>query len=313
MRRRRNLPHPPALSIARPQLLKEIEAALAYERRPKIRRRLRALHLVVLGRLPKQAARLAQTNASAVHRWIRDVEKGGLSAVTRDGPSLRISQAEAARMRAAIRAALQEHGDDTTWRRLMAVDFLILGHPAAAIARQFKRAPHTVKLWLAAFLREGTQGLVGRPPSKVHPNGQTRPPSFQTLRKLAAAEKRPRIKRRLLALARSAAQLGEDGCRKGAEDQFVRKWHALSRMMRPEPPRRAKRGRHRKLDRRQQTMLKELIIAKPGISVRELRAFVKAHFDVAYSEEWMRQIVLRQLGFEREDGRFRASIACQGV
>ena len=60
-------------------------------------------------------------------------------------------------------------------------------------------------------------------------------------------------------------------------------------------------------------MLKELIIAKPGISVRELRAFVKAHFDVAYSEEWMRQIVLRQLGFEREDGRFRASIACQGV
>src|SRR6201999_1208653 len=97
MKRRHNFTSPRPPSRATPQLLKAIVAALAQERRPHIRKRLRALHLVTLGEPPEHAARLARTSVSWVGRWIKRAKEGGLSAITDDVQRLDMTQAEVMR------------------------------------------------------------------------------------------------------------------------------------------------------------------------------------------------------------------------
>jgi transposase len=208
-------------------------------------------------------------------------------------------------MRKAIRIALQQHDDPTTRTRLMAVDALVLGNSAQAVAREFKRAPKTVKHWLAMFLREGLTALLGRPRRKAHPKGPTTPPSFRTLRVLAASERRPRIRHRLRMMALLASQLKDDGSGNDAKDDLARMWREVSPALLPKPPHRLTHGRDRRLNKQQQEILRGLILAQPGISGRELCAFVDERFGVTYSEHWMGQLVRRQIGLERVDGRFK--------
>src|SRR5438270_8287557 len=112
--------------------LQDLAALYAPERRPHIRKRLRALRFMLLGKSPEEAARLVRAGAVSAYRWLKVAREGGLEALAEDTrgaqPKLRLSASQAARMREAIRIALRQHDEPTTRTRLMAVDSLLLGN-----------------------------------------------------------------------------------------------------------------------------------------------------------------------------------------
>lgn len=275
------------------------------ERRPHIKKRLRALRHILLGKTPQKAARLVKAGEPSVYRWIKVVQRGGLEALARDTrgqhPIPRPEGIALADRRTAIRVALQQHLDSTSWTRLTAIECVLLGSSFETAAREAGRSVETVKTWVWRFHRGGVAAVLGRP----RHGAMHRPPSASELLRLAASEKNRRIAKRFRAMARLGAGLNHDNValHENTTAGTVRKWQAAFMAGGLDALRYPAAGR-RRLTARQLGMLRKIILARPEISTRALCDVVRERFGINYSPSWMAHIVQR-LGFEKVGERFQ--------
>ena len=104
-------------------------------------------------------------------------------------------------MRREIAAALQARLKPKVQSRLIAVHMLLSGQPIDDAAASARVRPNAVKGWLRVLARDGIVPTLAR----WEGQGQARPRKLDAdavaLRELAAKEKNPRIRKRMLALA----------------------------------------------------------------------------------------------------------------
>jgi transposase len=110
--------------------------------------------------------------------------------------------AAARRARAEIAAALKTRHDPRTRARLRAVDHLLAGVPLDFVAQEASVSPKVAASWLTKLERKGVAALLSkrRPPSpRRHLDADS-----AKLRAIAAKETRPRIAKRIRAMAHLA-------------------------------------------------------------------------------------------------------------
>jgi transposase len=211
-------------------LLKKIEAALSTEPRPHIRVRLKAVMHVLGGKTREHAAKRAAANPLTVGRWVKRARQSGLKALVDDGRARKRKKpakpAAAKRARAEIAAALKTRHDPRTRARLRAVDHLLAGVPLDFVAREASVTPRVAASWLTKLERKGVAALLGknRPPSpKRHLDADS-----ARLRAIAAKETKPRIAKRIRAIAHLADGLDflAAALKEGVHETTVRAWLA---------------------------------------------------------------------------------------
>lgn len=180
---------------------KELAAALAAELRPWVRKRLAAIRAVIDGQNLTDAAVVAGATTGGVCKWGRQARHGGCRALLRDGrverhhlPLMTPEQVTATRRD--IQTALAGPLAGRQRQRLAAMQFALSGqiHQAAAAAHVKLT---TVARWLFKLRRHGITPFLPRDRQPVVQFSA----DVDQLRALAAAEKNPNIRKRILAVA----------------------------------------------------------------------------------------------------------------
>lgn len=161
--------------------VKEIGAFYTGERRAHVRKRLRALRLVLLGKRPAEAARIVNVSAKSVRRWIKSARHGGVAALVHDRPRRRrtASIAEFGKGRVEslrpppkissgqLRALATDEKRRRIAKRMRVVADLMDGQSAFKVAVRERMTETTAQRWLADFRARGVDALhhdKGRPP-----------------------------------------------------------------------------------------------------------------------------------------------------
>ena len=179
----------------------ELTVALARETRPAIRRRLEA----ILAFLDPTRSRNARATYPSLDRWLRTIREEGLAQLLADyrgAHRLKPLSPESIRQaRAEIAAALRRRPHWRLRLRLLAIDAFLSGQKledAAAIAHVKCRC---LEVWMGRIRHQGIATVLARWEA---PHKQRRLPlnaDPELFRAAAAAERRPKVKRGLLALA----------------------------------------------------------------------------------------------------------------
>jgi transposase len=189
----------------------EIEQALARERRARVRKRLAALAAVLAGLSIERAARTARTNTNTVRRCLKLALQYGLQGILHDSRRRRRrssrSSEERRQTRRDIALALSRPLRPRVRARLMAIDAVLSGRPAAEAAALASVVPATVRSWVREAGRHGIVPILAKWNSGRRPHACTLEADPAELRALAAWETNPRVRKRLLALALVASGL----------------------------------------------------------------------------------------------------------
>lgn len=189
----------------------EIGAALAGEQRARVRKRLIAVQAALSGETLSAAASAAGAYPSSVDRWLLRMRQSGCAALLQDGsvgrPRQREMTVEDVKLaREEMKSALKRR---LKWRlrlRLIAIDMVLSGRSTEEAAATAHVRPGTVRGWLAMLRHKGIVEMIGES------EGRFRPRKLEadgaTLRTLAANERNPRIRKRMLALAYVADGMG---------------------------------------------------------------------------------------------------------
>ena len=275
----------------------EVKAALGRERRRGVRRRLVAVSTILAGKSIKQAGHAAKATRGSVERWLKQVRQSGLQSLLKENrrrhPKPQMDPDDVGPTRREIARALERPLKRQVHSRLVAIDLVLSGRlvdDAAAIADV---RPNTVKRWLSIVIRDGIVATLAR----WDGSGLVRPRKLDAdaaaLRDLAAKERNPRIRKRILALACVADGMRplDASIKAGLDHEAV-----LKRVRRFQVEGiaafqdRKIDGRPPKLSPEQRGTLTEWIVAQPEIDEDGLCAQVKAQFGVSYSPSHMRRL-----------------------
>lgn len=183
----------------------EVKAALARERRPGVRRRLVAIRRILAGSSIKQAAHAARATPGSVDRWLGQIQQSGFQSLLVDGrhghAKRRMKPGQVKETRQQIATALAGPLKPQVRARLIAIDTVLSSRSIDEAAAAARVLPNTVKDWLRVVTGDGIMPTLARWESQ----GQARPRLLDAdpavLRELAAKERNPRIRKRMLALA----------------------------------------------------------------------------------------------------------------
>jgi transposase len=200
---------------------REIKAALSHEDRPWAHCRLAAVHALLSGQSVQAASRAAGTAPANVHRWLKRLRSGGLSALLRNdntGPvsALRMTKGDIAAARRQIEAALARKLPQPLRKRLIAIRAVLGGQSLAMAARTAGVSQPSVSRWFSQMRREGWRALlhdarlrVASVRSPANPGfagspatGFTLPITHAEIAAALASESRAAVRKRLLAVQR---------------------------------------------------------------------------------------------------------------
>jgi Winged helix-turn helix len=147
--------------------LEDVAAALARESRPRNRKRIHAIRLILEGKTVPQAANAVRVSETSVRRYLKLVREYGPSALVYDGYDQRrrnpLALSEIPTLRAGIAGALAR---EPTWRarkRLLAVDKVLAGEPIPGVAAEEGVTPNVVRTWLGLARNYGVGALIEAP------------------------------------------------------------------------------------------------------------------------------------------------------
>ena len=143
----------------------EIETALAREDRPWARQRLAAVHALLSGQSVQAVARAAGTAPTNVHRWLKQLRRGGCSALLRIDSSnqpcqLRMMTKQIEATVREIDAALANEARAWARKRLIAVRAVLEGQSLGMAARNAQVSQRSVSHWFSQMRREGWAALL---------------------------------------------------------------------------------------------------------------------------------------------------------
>jgi transposase len=279
----------------------EVEAALARERRPGVRRRLVAVCKILEGKSIKQAARAAKATRRSVERWLRQVRQFGFQSLLTDGRhgharrSMKPNQVSETRRQ--IATALAGPLKPQVRARLIAIDRVLSGRPIDEVAASARVLPNAVKSWL----RTVTYGGIAPTLARWEGQGKPRPRQVDAdpvaLRELAAKETNPRIRKRVLALACVAEGMGvydaevKVGLNRSAITKRVRRFREEGIAAFQD---RKIGGRPRKLSAAQFQELRIEFLGRPGMQLQQLRDLIWTRFRVRYSLTNLRRLLKKE-------------------
>jgi transposase len=278
---------------------KEIAAALAAELRPWVRKRLVAIHAVIEGRNLTDAAAATGTSAAGVCKWLRQARQDGCAALLRDGRAERhhlplMTPEQVTTFRHEIEAALAGPLAGPQRQRLAAIQLALSGQFADAAAAAHVK-PRTVAGWLFTLRRYGiTPFLPKDRRAALHVRADV-----DQLHALAAAEKNPNIRKRILALSYVALGVPIYDAAIAARVSTRTVYTAMRRFQRegiaafrnkPCP------GGRVRLAPGQLRAVAGIVRDDPAITPGELRARIRAEFDVHYTPAGLKNMLKKQLG-----------------
>jgi transposase len=285
---------------------KELSAALRREQRPRIRKRLLALRVVLDGQTSAVAARAARTTTTFVNHWIQRAWQEGLASVLRPQAYARRRNAMATEqttsMRAEIAAASARCPYGRLRSRLRAIDAFLAGQHAAeaAIIAQVKAG--TLLGWLRFIRKLGITAALTRWQAPRKPQRAELHADPARVRALAAIHSGRNTQRKLLALALVAdgMPVPDAAIQAGVSEHTVR---AAIRSFRREGyaifSSRRKLGRQVKLTPRQLEILRVILRQNPAIRPDTLCARILDEFGVRYSPWGVTNLLRKQLGIFR--------------
>ena len=292
----------------------EVKAALARERRRGVRRASRG-PCQDFGRQVHQAerTRAAKATRGSVERWLKQVRQAGLQSLLRDRRrryrKREMTHAQAEEARREIAAALKRPLKPQVRSRLVVIDRALSGEPINDAAAGARVRPNTLKAWLRVVTYDGIARTLARwegDAVRVRPRLVDADPV--SLRELAAKERNPRIRKRMLALAYVADGKSphDAGMRSGLAHNAVPKWIARFRKEGVAGLRdRTIAGRPHKLNRAQLEEVAQAFLSRPELGSGELGDLIWARYRVRYSPERLRHLLKTKLGTEWKPARSR--------
>jgi Helix-turn-helix domain len=156
----------------------ELSHCLENEHRPHIRRRLRALRLLLAGAPLERAAKAANIDKPVFEVWLWLLRNGGSAALLRDDEQLNrlrppetdrgeigrlfpygFSKAQVELLRRQIGEALERSEDLRVRRRLVAVDRVLAGENRKDVAEEMWISAAAIRSWFALIRKEGVEAL----------------------------------------------------------------------------------------------------------------------------------------------------------
>ena len=296
-----------ALRAGRP----ELEAALAAERRKRVRKRLVAIDAILTGKSIKDAARAANATEQTVERCLKRFHQSGLASLLRDRrrrrPKWQMTLDDIETTRREIASALGRSLKPDVRTRLVAIDSALSGRPieeAAAAAHVLRGAVHS---WLRLVTRHGLAPALARWERKEQPRQPQIDADPAALRELAAKEENPRVSKRMLALACVAGGISPHAASFAARLDYSAFFERI-RQFREEGMEalydRAPFGRRQRLTQDQLQELRAEILQHPDLGYRQLSEFIAAQFGVRYSSEGLQLLLKREFGIVCRRRRF---------
>ena len=142
--------------------LAEVRTYLAGEHRPIMRKRLRALQMVLKGATVRRAAKAVNASPSTVETWLRIVRAGGCAGLLSAGPkTLGIQPAFDNALREQIRTALAGHLPLRLRKRLTAIARLLAGEIPEQVALDMYVHGGTLGSWMAELRKTGLSEILG--------------------------------------------------------------------------------------------------------------------------------------------------------
>jgi transposase len=288
----------------------EVKAALARERRPRFRRRLIAVCRALAGNSIKQAARAAKATPADVDRWLERVRRSGFQSLLRDTrrsqPKYKMTPDQLEAMRRDIAAALQQPLKPQVRSRLVAMDMVLSGEPMDEAARSAHVFPRTLGTWLRDAIRDGFAPTLARWESQGKPCPRQLDADPVALRELAAKEKNPRIRKRMVALACLAEGMGLLDAAVSAGLSHTTVIKSMKRFREEgvaafQDPKSA--GRPRKLTSTELEEVGKVVSARPELSYADVRDLIWTRFRVRYSRGRLRSLLKAELGIEWKPAR----------
>ena len=285
-------------------ILPEVDAALAEEERPRVRKRLIAVRSVMEGRSLTAAAAAVGVHQTTVSQWLSKVRRSGLRSLLCNRRVLppRMAAQQIAAARRAIQAALARPRTERTRRCLTAIRLALAGQTYEAMTHAHVTRV-TINRWLKEIRRFGVRRFLGR---YEQPPGQFAADLAQ-LHALAATEKSANVRKRILALAYVAAGVPINEAAATAAlapstmrrviRRFRREGSAAFRN-KPIP------GPRVRLAPAQIRVVQALVRENPCITASDLRDRILAELGVRYTPEGVRNMLKNQLGLVRWAGKF---------
>jgi transposase len=268
----------------------EVKAALARDHRPWVRKRLVAISKIMAGKSINQAAQAAKASRGSVDRWIGRIQRSGFQSLLADGrhgyPKRWMNPSKTAQTRRQIATALSGPLKPEVRARLIGVDMVLSGGPMDEAARSAHVFPRTVRTWLRDVVRDGFAPTLARWEGQDKPRPRKLDADPMALRELAAKEKNPRIRKRILALAYVAGGMGLLDAAVSAGLSHFTVIKSMKRFRERgvaafQDPKSA--GRPRKLTSAQLEEVGRTVLQLPEMSYTEMSELLWVRFRVSYS------------------------------
>lgn len=257
-----------------------------------------AVSKVLAGTSIKQAARAAKATRGSVERWLKQVRRSGLRSLLLDRrrryPKREMPPDQVQATRREIAAALERQLKPQVRSRLVAIDVVLSGQSIDTAAASALVQPNTVKAWLRVVIRDGIMLTLAR----WEGQGQVCPRQLDAdpaaLRELAAKERNPRIRKRMLALACVA----EDMTPHAASMSSGLDHRAIAARMRHFRKEGVAAFQDRKIGGRPHKLSPALFqelriefLGRPGMQPQQLRDLIWTRFRVRYSLTNLRRLL----------------------
>ena len=290
-----------------------IKAALARERRPGVRRRLVAVGKILAGRSINEAARAAKATPGSVDRWLGQVRRSGFQSLLSDGrhghakQSMKPNQVNETRRQ--IATALAGPLKPQVRARLIAIDTALSGRPIDEVAASARVLPNAVKSWLRAVTYHSIAPTLARWEGRGKPRPRLLDADPVALRELAARERNPRIRKRMLAIVCVAEGMSPLDAAVSVGLQHDTVLRSMKRFRGEGVAAFQDRkiaGRPHKLNPAQLEEVGRALPERPKMSCGELRDLLWACFRVRYSLGRLRHLLKEKLGVQWKPARSHA-------
>jgi transposase len=135
---------------------------LAREHRPGMRKRLRALQMLLKGATVGRAAKAANVSKLSVEAWLRIVRKWGCSGLLSVlKPHGNQTATDEAVVREQIRIALESKLSLRLRKRLVAIARLLAGERPEEVAREMRIHSGALRMWIAEVRKTGLGEILG--------------------------------------------------------------------------------------------------------------------------------------------------------
>jgi Homeodomain-like domain len=142
--------------------LEDVNRHLACEHRPVMRKRLRALRMLLKGATVGRAAKAANVSKMTVEAWLRIARAWGCSGLLAVAKPLGIQTAlDNATVREQIRIALEGKLSLRLRKRLMAIDRLLAGERPEEVSGEMRIHGGALQTWIAEVRRTALSEIFG--------------------------------------------------------------------------------------------------------------------------------------------------------